>query len=72
MIRKQELIDAIGDVSRDIFSLSIRVSTLEKELKAIKKQASSKEEDKLEKAIAKVELPKRRGRPVGSGKKASK
>lgn len=72
MIRKQELIDAIGDLGRDVFNLSIRVSTLEKELKAIKKQASSKEEDKLEKAIAKVKLPKRCGRPVGSGKKASK
>lgn len=72
MIRKQELIDAIGDVSRDIFSLSIRVSTLEKELKAIKKRTSSKEEDELEKALAKVKLPKRRGRPVSSGKKASK
>lgn len=69
MIRKQELIDAIGDVSRDIFSLSIRVSTLEKELKAIKERTSSKEEDELEKAIAKVKLPKRRGRPVGSKKK---
>lgn len=72
MIRKQELIDAIGDVSRDVFSLSIRVSTLEKELKAIKKRTSSKEEDELEKALAKVKLPKRRGRPVGSGKKAKK
>ena len=72
MIRKQELIDAIGDVSRDVFSLSIRVSTLEKELKAIKKQPSSKEEDKLEKAIAKAKSPKRRGRPVGSKKKTEK
>ena len=69
MIRKQELVDAIGDVSRDVFSLSIRVSTLEKELKVIKKRTSSKEEDELEKALAKVKLPKRRGRPVGSGKK---
>lgn len=72
MIRKQELIDAIGDVSRDVFSLSIRVSTLEKELKAIKKRTSSKEEDKLEKALAKVKSPKRRGRPVGSKKKTEK
>ncbi len=70
MIRKRELIDAIGDISRDVFSLSIRVSTLEKELKAIKKRTSSKEEDELEKALAKVKPPKRRGRPVGSGKKA--
>lgn len=72
MIRKQELINAIGDLSRDVFSLSIRVSTLEKELKAIKKRTSSKEEDELEKALAEVKLPKRRGRPVGSGKKAKK
>lgn len=72
MIRKQELIDAIGDLSRDVFSLSIRVSILEKELKAIKKRIPSKEEDELEKALAKVKLPKRRGRPVGSGKKAKK
>lgn len=72
MIRKQELIDAIGDLSRDVFSLSIRVSILEKELKAIKKRTPSKEEDELEKALAKVKLPKRRGRPVGSGKKAKK
>lgn len=72
MIRKQELIDAISDLGRDVFNLSIRVSTLEKELKAIKKQTPSKEEDELEKAIAKVKSPKRRGRPVGSGKKTKK
>lgn len=72
MIRKRELIDAIGDISRDVFNLSIRVASLEKEIKTIKKSTPSREEDKLEKAIAKVKLPKRRGRPVGSGKKAKK
>lgn len=72
MIRKQELIDAIGDLGRDVFNLSIRMSNLEKEMGAIKKKIPSREEDELEKALSKVKLPKRRGRPVGSGKKASK
>lgn len=72
MIRKQELIDAIGDLGRDVFNLSIRLSNLEKEMRAIKKKIPSREEDELEKALSKVKLPKRRGRPAGSGKKASK
>ena len=72
MIRKRELIDAIGDMSRDVFNLSIRVASLEKEIKTTKKNTPSREEDKLEKAITKAKSPKRRGRPVGSGKKAKK
>lgn len=72
MIRKQELVDAIGDVSRDVFSLSIRVASLERELKTIKESTPSRREDKLEKAIAKAKSPKRRGRPVGSKKKTEK
>lgn len=72
MIRKKELIDAIGDLGRDVFNLSIRMSNLEKEMGAIKKKIPSREEDELEKALSKVKLPKRRGRPAGSGKKASK
>lgn len=72
MIRKQELVDAIGDVSRDVFSLSIRVASLERELKTIKESTPSRREDELEKAIAKAKSPKRRGRPVGSKKKTEK
>lgn len=74
MIRKQELVDAIGDLGGDVFNLSIRLSNLEKEIGAIKKRASKKEEDELEKAIAiaKAKSPKRRGRPVGSKKKTEK
>ena len=72
MIRKQELIDAIGDLGRDVFNLSIRLSNLEKEMRTIKKNIPSREENELEKALSKVKLPKRRGRPAGSGKKASK
>lgn len=72
MIRKQELIDAIGDLGGDVFNLSIRLSNLEKDMGAIKKNIPSRKEDELEKALSKVKLPKRRGRPAGSGKKASK
>ena len=70
MIRKQELINAIGDLSRDVFSLSIRLSALEVDVKNLR--GKEKRGDKLEKAIIKAGAPKRRGRPVGSGKKAAK
>jgi len=70
MIRKQELIDAIGDLGRDVFNLSIRLSSLEKDMRELETKRNS--EDRLEKAIAKAKAPKKRGRPVGSGKKASK
>ena len=70
MIRKQELIDAIGDLGRDVFNLSIRLSSLEKDVRELETKRNS--EDRLEKAIAKAKAPKKRGRPVGSGKKASK
>lgn len=70
MIRKQELIDAISDLGRDVFNLSIRLSSLEKDVRELETKRNS--EDRLEKAIAKAKAPKKRGRPVGSGKKASK
>lgn len=70
MIRKQELIDAIGDLGRDVFNLSIRLSSLEKDMRELETKRNSG--DRLEKAIAKAKAPKKRGRPVGSGKKASK
>lgn len=70
MIRKQELIDAISDLGRDVFNLSIRLSSLEKDMRELETERNS--EDRLEKAIAKAKAPKKRGRPVGSGKKASK
>ena len=70
MIRKQELIDAIGDLGRDVFNLSIRLSSLEKDMRELETKRSGG--DRLEKAIAKAKTPKKRGRPVGSGKKASK
>lgn len=70
MIRKQELIDAIGDLGRDVFNLSIRLSSLEKDMRELETKRNS--EDRLEKVIAKAKAPKKRGRPVGSGKKASK
>lgn len=70
MIRKQELIDAISDLGRDVFNLSIRLSSLEKDMRELETERNSG--DRLEKAIAKAKAPKKRGRPVGSGKKASK
>ena len=70
MIRKQELIDAIGDLGRDVFNLSIRLSSLEKDMRELETKRNSG--DRLEKAITKAKAPKKRGRPVGSGKKASK
>lgn len=70
MIRKQELIDAISDLGGDVFNLSIRLSSLEKDMRELKAEMDSG--DKLEKAIAKAKASKKRGRPVGSGKKAAK
>lgn len=70
MIRKQELIDAIGDLGRDVFNLSIRLSSLEKDVRELETKRNS--EDRLEKAIAKAKAPKRRGRPVGPKKKTEK
>lgn len=62
--------DAIGDLARDILNLSIRLSSLEKDMSELKTEMDSG--DRLEEVIAKAKAPKKRGRPAGSKKKTEK
>lgn len=51
MIRKSEIIDAVNSINHDLLTLSIKVSDLSKEVRAIKVQINkSSKSDKVDKA----------------------